>query len=326
MTISETTLFDFEEMDRRLLPGFERMMIDAGDGAIRTLIGGSGPPLLMLHGDPQTHLCWHRVAPCLAQQFTVVLTDLRGRGESHRPGNSRDHRPYSKRVMAAEQAEVMRRLGFDRFALVGHDRGARVTRRLALDNPERVERLAVMDIVPALDFYDETNAAIAQDYYYFFFLTQPTPRPERLISGNPRAFMSEILMDLTTDANPYDPGALEAYLQASTSETAISAMCECFRAGISCDREDDAADRAAGRKIECPTLVLWGEQGVVGRHFDIPEVWRRWAVAPVFGPMPCGHFIPEEAPELATNALLGFFGRSDCLASQSTIAQDGSLQ
>lgn len=301
----------FDEADRRLLPGFEAQTVVVEEGEIRTLVGGAGPPLLLLHGDPQTHLCWHPIAPRLAADFTVVLTDLRGRGQSHKPGPSPDHRAYAKRTMAAEQLAVMRTLGFERFGLVGHDRGARIARRLALDHPRQVTRLAVMDIVPALDFYEGTTAAIAQDYYYFFFLTQPAPRPERLIAGDPRGFMSEILLDLTREEAPYDPAALEAYLTAATRPEAIAAMCECFRAGLACDLPDDAADRAAGRRIACPTLVLWGEAGVVGRHFDLPAVWRRWAPDAVFQPLPCGHFIPEEAPEATLAALRDFFGPHD---------------
>lgn len=293
-------------MDHRLLPGFERMMIPVKEGAVRTLIAGSGPPLLMLHGDPQTHLCWHKIAPQLTDKFTIVLTDIRGRGETHKPGTSHDHRPYSKREMATEQIDVMRHLGFERFLLIGHDRGARVARRMALDHPRAVERLVVMDIVPALDFYETANAAIAQDYYYFFFLTQPAPNPERLIGGDPRGFMTEILMGLTKDDISYDSGALEAYLQASTTSEAITAMCECFRAGISCDCEDDRADLAASRKIQCPTLVLWGEKGVVGRYFDMREVWQRWTHSVSFAPIPCGHFIPEEEAEIATNVISDF--------------------
>jgi len=297
----------FEDMDRQLLSNFERTEISVKSGTIRALIGGSGPPVLMLHGDPQTHLCWHSIAPEITSHFTVVLTDLRGRGESHKPGRNANHRLYSKREMATEQMEVMGNLGFDRFALVGHDRGARVARRLALDHPDSVERLAVMDIVPALDFYEKTNAQIAQDYFYFFFLTQPEPFPERLITGDPTRFMREILTGLTGSDFKYDPGALDVYLHASTKKDAIIAMCECFRAGVSCDMEDDKADRASGRKIECPTLVFWGEKGVVGRHFDMRRIWRQWAKSVAFAPMPCGHFIPEEVPDLAARALLRFF-------------------
>lgn len=260
----------------------------------------------MLHGDPQTHLCWHRMVPQLIDHFTVVLTDLRGRGDSHKPGRSRDHRPYCKRTMAAEQAEVMEHLGFERFALVGHDRGARVARRLALDHPGKVTHLAVMDIVPALDFYERANSAIAQDYFYFFFLTQPHPLPETLIGGDPAGFMRQILTGLSGEDTIYDPTTLEVYLEASTTPKAITAMCECFRAGITRDREDDRRDRDAGRQIECPTLVLWGEKGVVGRHFDVRTIWRDWAPSVDFAPMSCGHFIPEEQPQLATGQLLAF--------------------
>lgn len=296
----------FEESDARLLPGFERRTIGVNGRKIQALVGGSGPPLLMLHGDPQTHLCWHRTAPALMDSFTVVLTDLRGRGESHKPLPSAEHEAYSKRVMAAEQLSVMQSLGYERFALVGHDRGARVARRLALDHPERITKLVVMDIVPALDFYDGADASIAQDYYYFFFLTQPAPRPERLIAGDPRGFMREILLDLSRRGSPYDAGALETYLQAASTPDAVAAMCECFRAGIVRDVAHDRADRAAGHRIRCPVLVLWGEEGVVGRHFDLPAVWRGWADDVEFAPMPCGHFIPEEVPELVVEKLQSF--------------------
>ncbi|WP_420345235.1 alpha/beta fold hydrolase [Pelagibius sp.] len=293
-------------LDAALLPGFERRRVAAPEGEVLALVGGKGPPLLMLHGDPQTHLCWHRIAPRLAERFTVVLTDLRGRGESHKPGGSPGHHAYHKRTLAAEQLTVMERLGFRRFNLVGHDRGARVARRLALDHPDRVERLAVMDIVPALDFYERADSAIAQDYFYFFFLTQPAPLPERLIAGDPRAFMGQILTGLADRAVPYDPRALEAYLSAASSEQAVAAMCECFRAGLTGDLAADRADRAAGRRIACPTLVFWGEQGVVGRHFDMAAIWRAWAPEAGFAPLPCGHFIPEEAPEAVTGRLLAF--------------------
>ncbi len=296
----------FEDLDERLLPGFQRELIPGRDGEILTLVGGKGPPLLMLHGDPQTHLCWHRIAPALAEDYTVVLTDLRGRGESHKPGKSPGHLAYAKRTHAREQLEVMETLGFGSFRLVGHDRGARVARRMALDHPERIERLAIMDIVPALDFYEHTTAQIAQDYYYFFFLTQPGPIPENLIAGNPEIFMGQILTGLPGQTAPYDAEVLKAYIAASSSEAAILAICECFRAGLSQDIGHDRADRAAGRSIACPSLVMWGEQGVVGKNFDLPSIWGAWAADCRFEPMPCGHFIPEEEPERALRALQKF--------------------
>jgi len=296
----------FETLDARLLPGFQRRRVATEAGEILALTGGEGPPLLLLHGDPQTHLCWHRIAPRLAADFTVVLTDLRGRGESHKPGLAPEENPYTKRTMAAEQLAVMESLGFPRFRLVGHDRGARVARRLALDHPTAVARLAVMDIVPALDFYEAASADVAQDYFYFFFLTQPFPLPERLIAGDAEGFMRGILTGLSDRGDFYDPDVLALYLEAAATPEAVSAMCACFRAGWGEDRAHDRADRDAGRTISCPTQVFWGERGVTGRHFDVPAIWRRWAPEAEFVPLDCGHFIPEEAPDVALEALLPF--------------------
>lgn len=293
----------FEQADAELLPGFRRQGVRVDGHDILTLTGGSGPPLLMLHGDPQTHLCWHLIAPRLAERFTVVLTDIRGRGESHKPGLVDGGNAYTKREMAAEQVAVMRALGHRKFSLVGHDRGARVSRRLALDHPDVVERLVVMDIIPALDFYEKINARIAQDYFYFSFLTQDHPVPERLIQGDAEAFLRLILLGLSDKPVAYAPTALRAYLAANTTPEAVTAMCECFRAGYHIDRRHDAADRASGNRIKCPTLVMWGERGVVGRHFDVRAIWEAWCADPSFAPMPSGHFIPEEAPEAAFAAI-----------------------
>lgn len=295
-----------EYLDSKLLPGFERRFISVDGKDVLAVVGGEGPPLLMLHGDPQTHLCWHTTAPRLAERFTVVLTDIRGRGETHKPPATPDHSFYSKRSMAAEQLSSMQSLGFSKFSLVGHDRGARVARRLALDHPDAVEQLVVMDVIPALDFYERSNAEIAQDYFYFFFLTQQSPLPEQLISGNPKSFMRQILLGISEDSVPYEPTALERYLDASTTPEAIVAMCECFRAGWSVDRLHDAEDRKSERKITCPTLVMWGEKGVVGKHFDVRAIWNSWCTNVRYAPMPSGHFIPEEAPEAAYNALKNF--------------------
>ncbi|PWG61831.1 alpha/beta fold hydrolase [Sediminicurvatus halobius] len=296
----------FEAADRELLPGFKRQFVQTREGSIMTLRAGEGPALLMLHGDPQTHLCWHHQAAQLAKHYTVVLTDLRGRGESHKPQPGAGLDAYAKRAMAAEQLEVMRALGHDRFAVVGHDRGARVARRLALDHPQNVTRLVEMDIVPAGDFYDNTTAEIAQDYFYFFFLTQDHPIPESLIAGDPRAFMRLILTGLSNKPVPYHPTALETYLASASRADAVAAMCECFRAGFHLDRVHDAEDLANGDRIDCPTLVMWGEHGVVAQHFDLTAIWSRWCSDVDFLPMPTGHFIPEEAPEAVLSALLGF--------------------
>lgn len=298
----------FEEADRELLPGFRRQFVSTTDGTILALTAGEGSPILMLHGDPQTHLCWHHQAVQLAEHHTVVLTDLRGRGESHKPEPGSGLHAYAKRTMAAEQLDVMHALGHDRFAVVGHDRGARVARRLALDHPEAVDQLVVMDIVPALDFYDNLTAEIAQDYFYFVFLTQDHPIPESLIAGDPRGFMRLILTGLSDKSVPYASTALDTYLASATQPQSITAMCECFRAGFYLDRVHDAEDRANGRTIKCPTLVMWGEHGVVGRHFDLPGIWSRWCDSPTYQKMPTGHFIPEEAPADVLSALRAFIG------------------
>lgn len=301
-------MIPFEELDQKLLPDFERSTVESAEGPIRVLIGGEGPPVLMLHGDPQTHLCWHAVAPQLLTSHTVVLTDLRGRGESHKPGVTKDHSAYTKRAMAAEQHDVMKELGFSRFSVVGHDRGARVARRMALDHPENIEKLVVMDIVPAIDFYENTDARIAQDYYYFFFLTQPHPIAENLILGDPESFMGQILTGLPGATAPYDPDALELYLQSASRPEVITALCECFRAGRTLDIEMDTEDRSRGKKIECPTMVVWGANGVVGQCFDLKSIWSSWAPDARFEPVDCGHFIPEEAPDEAVRLIRSFLG------------------
>ncbi len=296
----------FEEADAKLLPGFERRFVDVDGNRVLALTKGEGPPLLMLHGDPQTHLCWHLLVPKLTDRFTVVLTDIRGRGETHKPAHMDGQNAYTKREMAAEQAAVMQALGHERFTLVGHDRGARVARRLALDRPEAVTQLVVMDIIPAIDFYENINARIAHDYFYFSFLTQDFPVPDLLISGNAEAFMRLILHGLSDQIVRYDPLALQAYLKASTMPDAVTAMCECFRAGYHIDRLHDEFDRKIGNRISCPTLVMWGESGVVGKHFDVRSIWKASCDQPQFAPMPSGHFIPEEAPDAALLALSEF--------------------
>lgn len=300
----------FEEADVRLLPGFKRQALEIDGNRVMTLTAGTGPALLMLHGDPQTHLCWHHLAPSLTDRFTVVLTDIRGRGETHKPAHCADENAYSKRAMANEQRAVMRALGHETFALVGHDRGARVARRLALDHPDAVTQLVVMDIIPALDFYELSNAEIAQDYFYFSFLTQDHPIPEQLIAGDAQRFLRLILEGLSDRPVQYHPLAMEAYLRANTTQEAITAMCECFRAGFHIDRHHDGDDLKNARRINCPTLIMWGKNGVVGKHFDVEHIWRKWCVVPSFAPIPSGHFIPEEAPTAALQAIEQFLVES----------------
>jgi haloacetate dehalogenase len=279
-------------------PGFQRRAIETRGATIHTVWGGSGPPLLLLHGSPQTHVMWHKVAPRLAQSFTVVMTDLRGYGESSKPPGGGTHEDYSKRAMANDQVDVMRALGFDRFAVAGHDRGGRVTWRLAVEHPEAVTRAAVLDIVPLP--YSMMSQAFATEYYHWFFLIQPAPLPETLI-GNSAGFY---VRGRCREQDGITPEALAEYLRCYTPE-AIHGNCEDYRAGATIDVEHAAAD--GDRLVECPLLVLWGEQGTVGRLYDVMGVWRRHA-RDVRGHALSGrHFLAEELPDATFEALLAFF-------------------
>jgi len=274
-------------------------------GDLRVLAGGAGPPVLLLHGDPQTHLCWRAIAPTLARERTVVLADLPGRGESGKPGASADHAVYAKGTMARQMRDLMASLGYARFDVVGHDRGARVARRLALDHPEVVRSVSLLDIVPEIDLYDGVTAEIAQAYFYFFFLTQPAPRPERLIAGDPEAFMHDLLTGLGGKSS-FPGDVLDLYIRASATPEAITAMCECFRAGATLDIAHDRTDRAAGRRLEPPALVIWGAQSVVGRNFDVPALLTPHVRAAAFKAVEGGHFLPEDAAEQVLDALSPF--------------------
>jgi len=289
-----------------LLPGFASRRIATAGAEISTTIGGSGPPLLLLHGYPQTHVMWHRIAPRLAQHFTVVATDLRGYGDSAKPAGEADHRAYSKRAMAQDQVEVMRALGFTRFRLAGHDRGGRVAHRLARDHPESVERLAVLDISPTAIMYEKTDQAFATAYYHWFFLIQPYDLPERLIGADPAYYLKKKLGGWgSAGISIFDPRAYAEYERCFGDPALIHASCEDYRASATIDLEHDAAD--AGRRLECPLLVLWGERGVVQRLFDPVEDWKRVANDVRGKPLPCGHYLAEEAPEETCAELLAFF-------------------
>ena len=270
--------------------------------------GGTGPPLLLLHGYPQTHVMWHRVAPRLAEQFTVVAADLRGYGASGKPPGTPSggvpHEGYSKRAMAADQVALMAALGFDRFAVVGHDRGARVTHRLALDHPERVTRAAVLDICPTLAMYERTDMAFATAYYHWFFLIQPYDLPERLIGADPDYYMDRKTGAWGGNTDHFDPGALEAYKAAFRDPATIHASCEDYRAAAGVDLEHDRAD--LDRKLECPLLVLWGARGVVARSYDVLSVWRERATDVQGQALETGHYLAEEDPEATLTALLAF--------------------
>lgn len=288
-----------------LFPNFEPRWFDVGDVLIHGLVGGSGPPLLLLHGYPQTHVMWHRVAGELARRFTIVATDLRGYGQSGKPVSEPDHSTYSKRAMAADQVRVMESLGFDRFGVVGHDRGARVTHRMVLDHPRRVTRWAALDIVPTLTMYQRTDQVFAQAYYHWFFLIQPAPFPERLIEADPEFFLNWHLSSRRAGLDAFDPAALTAYRAAFRNPATIHATCEDYRAAASIDLEHDRAD--LDRKAAAPLLTLWGRHGVVERCFQPLDDWRERVTSVTGQSLDCGHYLAEEAPDETARLLLAFF-------------------
>ncbi len=292
-----------------MFDGFETRRVATSGAEINLRLGGSGPPLLLLHGYPQTHVMWHRVAPYLAERFTVAAADLRGYGDSAKPASDPAHAVYSKRAMARDQVEVMGSLGFERFAVVGHDRGARVTHRMALDHPDRVERAAVLDICPTLAMYERTDMAFASGYYHWFFLIQPYDLPERLIAADPDFYLESKTGGFGLDARKdvsetFDPAALEDYKRCFRDPAAIHASCEDYRAAATIDLEHDRAD--LNRKIACPLLALWGTQGLVGRQFDVLGLWRERAGDVTGRSIDCGHYLAEEAPADTLAALQAF--------------------
>jgi len=291
-----------------MFEGFARKRIATSGAEIALVQSGGGSPLLLVHGYPQSHVMWHKVAPRLAERFTVVVPDLRGYGDSSKPVTDDEHLTYSKRAMARDLVEVMAALGFDRFDIAGHDRGGRVTYRLALDHPERVRRLAVLDIMPTLEQFERMDRRSARRAYHWYFLTQPAPFPETLIGKDPDYFLDHSLQSWCGTPGAFTPEALAAYHEAFRDPGVIHATCEDYRAGIGCDCAFDEADRAAGRKITAPLLALWGAPSQSNRRSQMLDIWRTWAVDVSGQPLDCGHFIPEEAPEALTAQLLAFFG------------------
>ena len=290
-----------------LFPGFRVARLDAGGVAVHAVVGGSGPALLLLHGYPQTHAIWHKVAPRLAKRFTVVAADLRGYGDSGKPATDANHAPYSKREMARDPVAAMRALGFERFFLAGHDRGGRVAHRLAMDHPASVLKLAVLDISPTLAMYEQTDMAFARAYWHWFFLIQKAPIPETMIGASEAFYLRRKMGDGAAGMAPFAPQAWAEYERCFTPD-AIHASCEDYRAAATIDLEHDRADREAGRRIRCPVLALWGAHGVVERCFKPLEDWGRVATDVRGRSLPAGHYLPEEVPDLVAAEFESFFG------------------
>ena len=292
-----------------LFPGFRRELVHTSGADIHAVVGPSsgGPPLLLLHGDPQTHAIWHRIAPRLAQRFDVGAADLRGYGDSGKPPTDAEHAPYSKRAMAQDMVEVMRTLGFPRFRLAGHDRGGRVAHRLCVDHPDAVERVAVLDISPTRLMYGKTDRAFATAYYHWFFLIQPFDLPEKLIGADPLYYLRKKTGGWGSSNSVFDPRAFAEYERCYARPETIHATCEDYRAAASIDLAHDDADVAAGRKVTCPLLVLWGEKGVVHRHFSPVADWQTVATDVRGFALPAGHYLAEEVPDATLAALSEFF-------------------
>jgi haloacetate dehalogenase len=292
--------------DADLFPGFASHRVMTSGAEIHCVVGGAGPPVLMLHGYPQTHAMWHRVAPPLSKSHTIVCADLRGYGDSSKPASDARHAPYSKRAMAADMVELMHDFGFERFALVGHDRGGRVAHRLTRDHPRAVERLAVLDISPTATMYGKTDMAFATAYYHWFFLIQPFDLPEKLIGADALYYLHKKLGGWGSQGlSLFDPRAMAEYERCFAVPATVHATCEDYRAAASIDLEHDRADSS---RVTCPLLVLWGERGVVNALFRPLDDWRAVADDVHGRAMPTGHYIAEEAPEATLETLAAFLG------------------
>jgi haloacetate dehalogenase len=287
-----------------LFPGFTTQKIKTSGATIHTLRGGSGPPLLLIHGYPQTHVEWHKIAGRLAQTFTVIMTDLRGYGDSSKPEDGVNHANYSKRAMALDQIEVMRALGFERFAVVGHDRGGRVTWRMAVEHPQAVSKAVIIDIVPLP--YSRVTRQFATEYFHWFFLIQPAPFPETLIGNSAEFYLRSRFLRQNAASTVFTPEAVAEYLRCFRDPAAIHASCEDYRAGATIDLDHAAED--GEKKVTCPLLVLWGERGSVGRLEPVMDIWREKATNVSGKALPAGHFLPEEVPEETLAEILKFLG------------------
>jgi haloacetate dehalogenase len=293
-----------------MFDGFVLENIDTGEATIRVRHGGSGPPVLLLHGHPQTHFMWHAVAADLAADFTVVAPDLRGYGESSKPSTTPDHEPYSKRAMARDNVAIMQRLGFSEFAVVGHDRGGRVAYRMALDHPSTVRQLVTLDILPTYEHFARADMKFGLGYWHWFFLAQPYDVPERLIGADPVGFFTRA-WPKDADGTPVPPAyfaaeAVEDYLRCYANPSTVHATCEDYRAGATYDFNLDKADKESGHKIGCPMLALWAARGPLASWYDVLSIWREWATNVQGHAIDSGHFLAEEAPAETVGALRAF--------------------
>lgn len=306
-------------MDNKRLQGFEHLSIDTGEGNIEVWKAGQGEPLLLLHGFPQTHLTWHKVAPKLAENFTVILPDLRGYGDSFCPPSSESHIEYSKRKMAEDQVIVMEKLGYKDFYVMGHDRGARVAHQMMLDYPEKVRRCILLDIISTVDMYERTDFDFSYNYYHWFFLIQPDV-PEELFNSNPAAMVKTWCKKHSEGYDDIFPeDVLDEYVEKCRRPEVIHGICEDYRAGATCDMEHI---RAYKGKFDTPTLVLWSAGGL--RKYDILDIWKQRA-SNVCGKLVdnCGHFIPEQAPEVTIRAARIFFGTNAPVLSDAELSEIG---
>lgn len=293
------------------LDGFSNQIIDVGETTVFVRAAGSGPPVLMLHGFPETHLMWRDIAPRLAREFTVVCADLRGYGWSGCPASDADHAPYSKRAMGSDMIVAMDRLGHQRFRLAGHDRGGRVAYRMALDHPRAIEKIAVLDVLPTSTSWDRADARLALAFWPWSLLAQPEPLPERMLAADPEAVVDNALKEWGSPANAFPPEVRAAYIDALRDPEHIHAICEEYRAAATIDRQHDAADQEAGGRINFPLLALWSAKGGLENWYTDEEgplgLWRMWSTDASGRPMDGGHFFPEEKPEETTQELRRFF-------------------
>ena len=287
-----------------MLKNFISKKIKTTDALINTKIGGTGPPILLMHGYPQTHLMWHKIAPQLSKKFTVIVTDLRGYGDSSKPKTDNSHIVYSKKRMALDQVEVMKALGFEKFYAVGHDRGARVLHRMMIDNQNSVKKAVFMDIVPTLTMYNTADKNFAYNYYHWFFLTQPYDFPERLIGSDPEYYLRKKIKAWGKNKDFIPKEVFNEYLRCFSKKETIHASCEDYRASFTIDLEHDKNDY--GKKIKNPIYVMWGEYGFVGNNYKVIDVWKEYATNVKGKGLPCGHYIPEESPGETLKFLLEF--------------------